>query len=439
MKKWFKYFFLGFFSHSTAKGGAKRGYANIILSLVLAMVFIWAGSLGGYMLPFGVHYNNSPDIMEAAHTVLANADINKRIDATKENGSLKLKKHNGEYTEELLVNTMESDTDKLTYSLNGFNIVVDSRPASTLAEIEAYCISNDGKNTIISYDEYLTLSDVARLNFDFKLKYTGKTLVLNDELVEKYKAYVDSVSNENKALTEKIASDLAKGAITITEYNRAIYELYFTNYYPEITKYESTSKVPLLRNYYYHQYISQGLKDYLFIFDDYMAGSFKTKSGNEISFYGFYNDFENGAIITEGASQKEANIAIDQFIKKSFKSNWILNAYTCLTNTITLVPFMALMIMVAALLTYSTMKLRGVESISSLGAMLKIVGSFVWFAALVASLLAMMLSFIVKHSLLNVLPQVLFFLALVVRAIIFAINENKLYLKQLEKAEQTEV
>ena len=439
MKKWFKYFFLGFFSHSTAKEGAKRSYANIILSLALAMVFIWAGSLGGYMLPFGVHYNNSPDIMEAAHIVLANADINKRIDATIENGSLKLKKHNGEYTEELLVNTMESDTDKHSYSLNGFNIVVDSRPASTLAEIEAYCISNDGKNTIISYDEYLTLSDVARLNFDFKLKYTGNALELNDELVEKYKAYVDSVSNENKALTEKIASDLAKGAITITEYNRAIYELYFTNYYPEITKYESTSKVPLLRNYYYHQYISQGLKDYLFIFDDYMAGSFKTKSGNEISFYGFYNDFENGAIITEGASQKEANIAIDQFIKKSFKSNWILNAYTCLTNTITLVPFMALMIMVAALLTYSTMKLRGVESISSLGAMLKIVGSFVWFAALVASLLAMMLSFIVNHSLLNVLPQVLFFLALVVRAIIFAINENKLYLKQLEKAEQTEV
>ena len=439
MKKWFKYFSLGFFSHSTSKEGAKRSYANIILSLILALVFIWAGTVGGYILPFGVHYSNSPEFMEVAHTLLANADIDKRIDVVIENGGLRVKKHNGEYTEELLVNTIESDTDKQNYSLNGFNIVVDSRPASTLAEVEAYCVSNDGKGTVISYTDYLTLSDVARLNFDFKLSYTGNALELSDELIEKYRTYVDGLSNENKALTEKAASDLSKGNITKAEYNRAIYELYFTNYYPEIKEYESTSKVPLLRNYYYHKYISKGLKDYLFIFDDYMAGSFKTRGGIEISFYGFYNNLENGALVTEGATQKEANIAVDQFINNSFKANWILNAYACLTNTITLVPFMALMIMVATLLTYSILKLRGIESISALGAMLKIVGSFVWFAGFVAAVLSMICSFFVNHSLINVLPQVLFFLVLVIRSIIFAINENKLYLKQLEQAERTEV
>ena len=43
-------------------------------------------------------------------------------------------------------------------------------PADTFAEIEAYCVSNDGKNTVISYEDYLTLSEVARLNFDFKIR-----------------------------------------------------------------------------------------------------------------------------------------------------------------------------------------------------------------------------------------------------------------------------
>ena len=439
MKKWVKYFSLGFFSHSISKEGARRGYANIILSLILALVFIWAGSVGGYMLPFGVHYSNSPEFMEVAHTLLANTDTNKRIDVVIENGGLRVKKHNGEYTEDLLVNTIENDTDKQNYSLNGFNIVVDSRPASTLAEVEAYCVSNDGKGTVISYAEYLTLSDVARLNFDFKLKYTGKALELSDEQVEEYRTYVDGLSDENKNLTKKTAGDLSTGKITKAEYNRAIYELYFTNYYPKITEYESTSKVPLLRNYYYHQYISKGFNDYLFIFDDYMAGSFETKGGIQFSFYGFYNNLKNGALVTEGISQEEANASVDQFIKNSFKANWILNAYACLTNTITLVPFIALMIMVAALLTYSVLKLRSVESISSLGAMLKIVGSFVWFAGLVAAVLSLICSFFVNHSIINVLPHVLFFLVLVIRSIIFAINENKLYLKQLEQAKQTEV
>ena len=439
MKKWFKYFSLGFFSHSISKEGARRGYASIILSLILALVFIWAGAVGGYMLPFGVHYSNSPEFMEATHTLLANTDTNKRIDVVIENGGLRVKKHNGEYTEDLLVNTIENDTDKQNYSLNGFNIVVDSRPASTLAEVEAYCVSNDGKGTVISYAEYLTLSDVARLNFDFKLKYTGKALDLSDELVEEYRIYVDGLSDENKNLTKKTADDLSTGKITKAEYNRAIYELYFTNYYPEITEYESTSRVPLLRNYYYHQYISKGFNDYLFIFDDYMAGSFETKGGIQISFYGFYNNLKNGALVTEGISQEEANASVDQFIKNSFKANWILNAYACLTNTITLVPFLALMIMVAALLTYSILKLRSVESISSLGAMLKIVGSFVWFAGLVAAVLSLICSFFVNHSIINVLPQALFFLVLVIRSIIFAINENKLYQKQLEQAKQTEV
>ena len=167
MRKWFRFFFLSFFSHKLAKEGAKRSYTNCFFGFLFALIFLWAGFVGGDMLPFGAHYNNSPEFMAVARGLFANTDESKRIDAVIENGVLKARKQGGTYTERLLVNTFESDADQQDYSVNGYQVAVDLRPADTLAEVEAYCVSNDGKDTVISYEEYLTLSDVAKLNFDF--------------------------------------------------------------------------------------------------------------------------------------------------------------------------------------------------------------------------------------------------------------------------------
>ena len=439
MKKWSKFFFTGFFSHNLSKEGVKRGYTNAFLGFVLALMLLWLGFVGGDMMPFGVHYNSSPDFMETAHSVFANADVNERIVAEIVDGRLVAKKVGCEYSEALLINTFESDDDKQSYSINGYNVVLDLRPASTLADFEAYCVSNDGKNTDISYQDYLTLSEVARLNFDFKLRYTGKVLELNDEMVEGYRTYIDGLSEENKSQTAKLAGELADNKITKSEYNRAIYELYFVNYYPEISEYESTSKVPLLRNYYYHKYISQGIKNYLLVFDDYMSGSFETKNGIESSFYGFYSDLENGMIVADGLEQSAASKAVDKFIKDSFKSTGILNLYAYGMNVISFVPLIALMLMVAALLTYSLLKLRGVESITTLGAMFKIVGSFVWVSGAIAAVITIIAPFFIGRNMINAWPLVVFFAALVIRCVIFVVQESKLYTKQLEEQESREV
>lgn len=440
MKKWFKFFFLSFFSHETSKTAPKRGYTNIFFAFLLALVFLFSGFVGGEMLPFGLHYATSPDFAATAHSVLANADADKRIAVEILNGDLKVRGQGSEYTESLLINTFESAEDKQTYSVNGVEVVVDSRPANALAEIEAYCISNDGKNTRITYQEYLTLSEVPRLNFDFKIRYTGKELVLTDELVESYKVYLMGLGDEKASEVGKLSADLADKKITREEYNRSIYELYFVSYYPEITAYETSSKVPLLRNYYYHQYISKNISDYLFIFDDYIAGAFTTSGGMNISFYGFYSNMENGALIPGGASQTEANEAVDDFIKDAFFENWFLNVYAHFLNTITLAPFIALMLLVAALLGYSVMKLLGIESVHSLGSMVKIVGSFLWPSGFAAGVFAVITGFVINRNLINTLPLVLFFVVLVIRSAVFVIKEKKLLEKQSEqqKAEQTE-
>lgn len=441
MKKWFKFFFLGFFSDKISKEGARRGYTNVFVGLILSLVFLWTGFVGGDMLPFSAHYNNSPDFQKTVHAVFANPDVNKRVGVEIQGNFLKVKKYGGEYTEDLLVNTFENDTDRQNYSVNGYNVIIDSRPADTLAEIEAYCVSNDGRELIISYNEYLSLSNVAKLNFDFKLKYTGEALELNDEMVKAYREYVDALSSENKIETENWAKDLAENKITKNEYNRAIYELYFTNYYPEITEYESSSKVPLLRNYYYHNYISKGNKNYLFIFDDCMTGSFETAGGIDFSFYGFYSNVENGILVADGIGQAEANEIADNFIKKSFGSVAFLSFYANAMNVFSLTPFIALMPMVVTLLAYSILKLRGVESIASLGAMFKIVGSYVLFSGVISALLTVILSFFVQHNIITALPLVLFFITLAIRSIIFTVREAKSYTKQSEQqeAEQTEV
>ena len=122
MKKWFKFFSLSFFSHQTSKEGIKRGYTNVFLAFVLALAFLFGGFVGAEMLPFGVHYNNSSDFAATVRSVFANADINKRVIAEISNGDLKVKKQGGEYAESLLISTLERDEDKISYSVNGYDV-----------------------------------------------------------------------------------------------------------------------------------------------------------------------------------------------------------------------------------------------------------------------------------------------------------------------------
>ena len=408
MKKWLRFFCLGFFSDRISRDGAKRGYANFLLALILAITFLWAGYVGGDILPLMAHYRNSPDLSATVDRVFSS------VDAEVRDGVL-LAGKNGEYRVGLLINTLENETDRQTYSEYGYDVVVDTRPAGALAEFEAYYLSNDGQNLKIPYEEYLTLSAVARMNFDFHLDYTGNELKLTDEMVQGYLDYLGENGKEVNRTAE----------MTDEEYGRAVYELYFESYYPEITAYESSSKVPLLRNYYYHNYISQGLTRYIFIFDDYMSASFETSSGIAHSFYGFFNNMDNGAVLREGST--------DGFIKDALHSIAPLTVYVYAMNIFSLIPFIALMPLVVTLLAYSILKLSGIESIKSFGAMFKILGSYVWMSGVISAILTVILSFFLQPNIVSALPLVLFFVVLAVRSVIFAVREVRAFIQQSEE------
>ena len=169
-----------------------------------------------------------------------------------------------------------------------------------------------------------------------------------------------------------------------------------------------------------------------------MAISFESDSGIDRSFYGFYNSVENGVLIAENTTQAEANAKVDSFIKNSFKSIWFLNVYAYAINVFSLIPFIALMPMVVTLLAYSILKLRGVESITTLGAMFKIIGSYVWFSGVVSAVLTVIIAFFVPRNIITALPLVLFFITLAIRSIIFAVNETKLYIEQQKTVQMEE-
>ena len=164
-----------------------------------------------------------------------------------------------------------------------------------------------------------------------------------------------------------------------------------------------------------------------------MTASFETKDGTAVSFYGFYDGMKDGALVESGASQSEADRAVDDFVKKSILSVAPLTLYAYAINVFSLIPFFSLIPLVVTLLAYSILKLMGVESIKTFGTAFKILGSYVWFSAFISAVTTVIAAFFVPTSIVTALPPVVFFIVLAVRSIIFAVREARSHMKQLEQ------
>lgn len=440
MKNWLKFFFFSFFSNKRSKEGVKRGYTNLFLSLILALIYLCIGVIGADVLPFGSQYNNATSFKRMVRMAFCEPDSIYGIDILFEDGKIKATR-GGEFDNALIINTFTDQEQAKNYSNDGYKLVVDTRPADSLAEVEAYCVSTDSEKTVISYADYLTLNEVARKNFEFKLNYTGEELKLNDTLVEEFKAYLDGASAEVKSSISELSSKLEREEITKTQYDRGVYELYFSEYYPSISQYETASKVPLLRNYYFHELIGKGEDKFLMVFDDCMVGSFETDGKLDVFFYGFYSSFSNGKLI-EGYFPPEGQVrAVDDFIKNSFIETVDLSTYIYIMNTIRLVPIIALMVIVVAMLMHSILSLKGVGTSKTFGSSLKIVGIYLWWTGLISAILTVIISFMVERSVITVVAIVVFFITLLVRTAIFTIAEIRKKIqeeKELAVQEKTE-
>lgn len=429
MKNWLKTFFLSFFSNKQAREGAKMGFTSVFLSLMICLVFICIGVIGADTLPFSSHYDNSTVFKSLLQKAFANPSEENGIAITIENGRLNATNSQGN---SVLVDTFSSEEDKVNYSLDGYELVVDTRPADCLAVFEAYCVSTVDENAIISYEEYLTLNDVAKLNFEFRLRYTSEELVLSESMISGFESYLNE-SEDTRVKANELKNKLNSQEITKNVYDREIYGLYFQSYYPSIEKYESNSKVPMLRNYYFHELIGKGKNKFLMTFDDSMVGSFVTNNGIEVFFYGFYNNLENGELIQSNFDETNRINAVDSFVKNSFLATVDLSVYIYIMNTIRLIPIIALMVVVVTMLAHSIMALYGVDTCSSFGQTIKVVGVMLWISGIVSAILSVIVAFFVQRNAIITVSIVAFFLTLLVRVAIFVICEIKIRKKEIEK------
>lgn len=437
MRKWIKFFFGSFFSNKLSKQSTKRGYTNVFLSLILALIYTCIGVVWADTLPFGTHYNNATEFKSMVRDAFVYPQGVYGIDVEIKDGKLKASKTDN-FESSLIVDTFNNQQDAKDYVKKGYQLVVDTRPADALCKVQPYCVSTDEQKTVITYEEYLSLNDVARRNFEFKLKYTNEQLILDHTMIEGYKTFLNQSGQEIKTSLNELLDNFNQGKITKEDCDRGIYQLYFKEYYPEITNYESNSDVPLLRNYYFHELIGQGKNRFLMVFDDCMVGSFATDGGLEVFFYGFYNGLPDGKLI-EGYFDTAVSInAVDNFVKKSFKASGELSSYIYIMNTLRLIPIIALMVIVVTMLAHSIMSLKGVDTCKTFGASLKVVGSYLWFAGIITAILTIIFAFMVKRELITMVFIVAFFVTLLVRTVFFVIGEIKNHKTMLERLLQEE-
>lgn len=397
MKSWLKFFGLSFFSDKIAKEARIRGVMNCVLGFVFTLIFIFCGILTANTVPFYTHYDNASDFRSFLYNALDNAAISVV---------------GGRVSSDNVVNTYLNEADAVNFGRGGYNLVLDTRPSTALDDFEAYCISSGGEE--ISYEKYLALTDEEKKNYEFRVRYTENELVLTDGLVSGYENYLGA-SNDEEVKKQYAALAENKGNVAADEYNRSIYALYVHTYYPEISAYEREGEVPLLRSYYYRNYLNDDkTAKSLFLFDDVFFGFFNTDSGVEVTSYGSFGKLSDGALTSENA---------DGFIKGAFAASVSVSANVYLMNMFRFIPFLALIPVILALILKLALVLMKDAKYKKYTTCLKIEFSYLFIGSFITALILFICGFFVSSEILNILPLIIFASVLTVRTIVFLIYE----------------
>lgn len=413
MKSWLKYFGLSFFSDKIAKEAVRRSMLNFLLGFVLSLVFIFCGVLAANTLPFRTHYNKASQFKAFVRTAFENVNLTIK---------------DGRASADKVVNTLPAEI-----SAKGYKLVIDTRPSSAFDDFEAYCTPKEGDGEI-SYEDFLALPEEERDKYDFKIRYTPNELILTEELTATHEKYLSTVQDESVSAKYAEISG-KKDSLSAEEYGESVYLLYLKAYYPDLTKYVKNS-APLLRNYYYLNYLNKAaFSEYLFVFDNALIGSFKTDGGLKTSFYGVYDGMSEKVVNGENS---------DGFLKQAFDKALPMMANVYAMNILRFLPFIALMPIILALAMWGVMHYLKVDvKFRRLTTCIKIEGGYLAFSSLVTALTVFVCGFFVSGSVLNYLPLILLFAILLIRTVVYIvmekINKDKSKLKGKPIEKETEI
>ena len=240
IKEWLKFFGLSYFSDKQASCAPQFGFIAVVLNIVLAFVFFMCGYYAADVVPFSAHYENATGY--------------KRFIENAFSDRLEIKVSNGKAVCDEKVNGYISDEG---YGLNGYKLIVDTRPSDMLINFTQVAIKGESE---ISYEEYRELSDAQKKEYKVETRYTDSHLEFTEDATERYEAFLSADENLKKQYEE-----LDKSA---GDYNEKLYYLYVKYYYTSANSIMYGAKAPVLRDYYYKNYIAGGKAYYLYIFDD---------------------------------------------------------------------------------------------------------------------------------------------------------------------------
>lgn len=363
IKKWARFFGASFFSNRAAGDAPKFGFVGVFLSLLLAVLFIAYGYYGGTVAPFAMHYDHAGQYQEFIHSAF-------------ENG-LELNVENQMAKSDKIINTCTADEDRAAYGKNGYNLIVDTRPSDTLIFFEQAAFRDDEK---ISYEEYLALSDEAKKEYKLAVGYTDEVLEITPEMSQKHEAYLEEISLETSENYKKSAAEdygklkASKESYDAEAYGKELYYLYVKYYYSNVGSMYGT-KAPVLRDYYYANFIAAGNAYYFYVFDNMCAGSFKTDSGIPVVFGGYFNQSADGQVAD-----------INGLIKQSYYDTAGYTFLSYLVSGITQLPMLLLIPLIFAAMMWGLGKTMEDGWEKSFAGCYKIVHSFVWMSALLTAL-----------------------------------------------------
>lgn len=399
MKDLFKFFGLSFFSDKIAREARNRGFAVVIVSLVLAFMFFLFGYIAADVVPFSAHFDRASDYKAFIQTAFGGAalDIN-----------------DGKARSDKLINTYTSEADRAAYSRYGYDLIVDTRPLTTLIEFTQTAKKGD---KTIDYAQFKALPKSEQKQYEITHNYTDKELVLDEELEARTEKYLESISVVDAEIYDEAgANEYAelknrRGDYETEDYRRELWYLYVKYYYTSAKSILATAKAPTLRDYYYLDYVSGGKTQYLYVFDNMAAGSFTTDESISYVFGGYFDGVDGGAV-TDGAA----------LIKQIYYDTAGDMFFSYVMSTVSQLPFLVLVPIAVALVMWGIGKLVKDGWDKTFGGCYKTVNSFVWFGAFIVGLTTFVCSFFVPSRTMYDLMPILFAVILTGRTAVFCIT-----------------
>ena len=407
---WLKRFTLSLFSDRQAKESVRQGFGNILITALLAFVFVFFGIFTGKYVTFGADYDNARGFRGFLYNAFIRDDGGAEFTVTATDGGAEITIPDGR----VAIDTFSNADDARRYSSEGYDLIVDTRnTAYVFVEFTAFCRHRQN-GTRIPYEDWRALSKEKQSEYYFAAEYSAAEKIISSEDAREYISYLETIEDARDELKAVIDG---KNDLTQEQYFNALYELYIKHYYPDM--YASTGEnAPTLRNYYYMQTLNAE-RGYFCLFGDMITASFKSTAGKTVNFGCRYADGVSLFASDAAAERGELDGFIKNLYYKSLSVVLLVEALNCLS----VILFTELIIVAFMLICRYLCKWKNVTAGATFANSAKLVSSFTQTGALLCAVVTALAGFVVGARFVAFAAYISYALILGVRLAVFVANE----------------